>query len=322
MMKKFIIRTLLFIAPIITISGFVLFSPYDREFAFNYVRKDNDFHNSSWMYNKIFVDTSSIDAVFIGSSRTLNAVNDEYINKEFSKSKHQLNNIAAMGYYRPGRNVYYVLAKDILKYKQPKYLIIEVRLAESRFSHITFPVVAEARDIVYAPLFINHDYFPDLLYGLKMRYLYHREKLYPTLTIKAVEWPNKAYGWIPYNRVENPAKLTRLKARAWYRHGPVNEKSSSKYIRKIESLYAKQYLKKIYTLTKEANCKLVFLYLPSYGSNGIEPKERAIYERLGELWIPPIELFIDPAVYGDNNHLNLEGSDRLTKWLIKKLDEE
>ena len=86
--------------------------------------------------------------------------------------------------------------------------------------------------------------------------------------------------------------------------------------------YSRIYLKKLSELCIENNIRLKFLYIPGYGSNEKAPLEMMTYQKYGDVLIPPHEIFADPDNWGDENHLNRAGAEKLSEWVATCIRKE
>lgn len=80
-------------------------------------------------------------------------------------------------------------------------------------------------------------------------------------------------------------------------------------------------LRKLAGQAAATGTQLHFLYLQSYGEPWARIWSRDVYEALGDLWIPPAEIFQDPANWWDPNHLNERGARALAAWIATRLSE-
>jgi hypothetical protein len=72
-------------------------------------------------------------------------------------------------------------------------------------------------------------------------------------------------------------------------------------------------------LCRMNNIRILFLYLPGYGSPQTFPSEWKTYRQYGDLLIPPRVILDNTKNWFDDNHLNKAGAGELTKWIAVKL---
>ena len=110
-MKRFLKKIILFALPLFIFFSIIFFIRTDREFCYNYIKGDCDARGKLF-YKKLVSESDNIDYLFIGSSKTMNGINDQLI--EDSINAHQKNKIHLYnaGYCRFGRNLDFLLCKE------------------------------------------------------------------------------------------------------------------------------------------------------------------------------------------------------------------
>jgi len=312
-MKKFITKLLLLSIPVVLASVLILAGPYDKKFAYRYLQ--GDYQMATWIYDRIFEREDPIDVAFIGTSHTLYGVNDSLIELNISRQLGKKVRVTNLGLPHFGTNVQYAIIKDLFKAKKPKLLVLEVREVEARFSHFGFPIIADGEDILLPELIPNVYLFRDYGYALQSRITYLKEELlpverqYPKLNLTY----NHGFKVMPYNR----SLAALLQEEQQQRAKPMFYLGES--FKEIEFNLAKEYIAKIYQLTKEHEVKLIFLYLPYYNVPVARPAEYAFYNQMGEVWLTPPGILKDPSKWADLAHLNAAGATELSNWLSKEL---
>jgi hypothetical protein len=133
MKLRLYIKIVFFLIPVALV---VFFLPVNRRDASAALHEDC-FNHAIWLHDRLFINPKPADVVFFGSSRTVNGVNDSLLNRRITNI-HFLN----AGYCRFGTNLYPLLLQDVIKTKNIKKLILEVREGEDYFSHPIFPYLA------------------------------------------------------------------------------------------------------------------------------------------------------------------------------------
>ncbi|MCF8368580.1 MAG: hypothetical protein K9G76_06020 [Bacteroidales bacterium] len=304
-MKKLLINIVLFILPIWIV---VLLLPVNKRLL--YLGLENDCSNhAKWIYDRLNNNTKPIDILFLGTSQTLNSINEKIIERELNP---KVLHIANMGYCRPGRDLAYVLLKETLLTKNPKVVFIEVREDEGRYSHPIFPYLAKTSDVLMANKFFNRDYFTDVWTHFIYKLDIFQDQLY------------QSYDFVPINTQD-------------FGHGTTSDTASLSYLEEIKTKrsipgpqlsdiernfymrFSRHYLYKIDKFCRQHNIKLFFLYLPSYGIQTKIPNEYNTYVDYGEVIIPPFEIFNDPFNWYDEDHLNYSGSEKLSHWIAREI---
>lgn len=136
-MKKLSKNIILFFLPFL-IGVVVLFLiPVNKKFSFNFVKGECD-NKASWIYHRIFEDERPIDIAFMGASQTGCAIMDKTIEKLLSDSLGRNINVANLGYCRRGRDIQYVMLKELFRHKKPSILVIEVAEDEPKKATLFF----------------------------------------------------------------------------------------------------------------------------------------------------------------------------------------
>ena len=118
----------------------VLILPYNKQFGYN--RMLESCSRGDWLYQRIFKNEIPVDIAFIGSSRTICAVNDSLLESYLGV------HVANLAFCRYGRSLHYSLFKDLLRKKTPEMVVLEIRAEESRFGHPDFAHIADMEDLL------------------------------------------------------------------------------------------------------------------------------------------------------------------------------
>lgn len=303
-MKRLILHIILFLAPVFTM---ILLLPINKRYKYQYLEHDC-FNHALWIYDRMHINPAPVDIAFIGSSHTVNGINDRLIEELLGDSSVH---VANFGYCRLGRNLSYVMIKELLATKKPKLIILEVRGDEDWFSHPIFPYIADQRD-VYLPWLLYNRKLPNDLYtatGYKIEIL--KDKWYGK--IKDAPIRMGLYGWSASIDTASRAYLTQVKNSRKPSH------NMSAIERAVQMMFPRAYLRKIDRLCRTHHCKLTFLYLPQYRPVSDTVKELNTYKKYGNIIFPPDSLLNNPDLRHDGEHLNQAGADKLAVWLAQKL---
>jgi hypothetical protein len=313
MMKKFLLRFLLFLS--VFAAGVIwLFSmKNDKAFAYHYIEGDC-YNHGAWVYDRIFKNPEPIDIAFIGSSGTIHSVNENVIVKNLEGAAMNLK-VCNLGYCRLGANLYYVLTKDLLKHKKVKYLFLEVRANEDYSSHPMFPYLADTRDLLFPKLWFNKYLFTDYYNALTERINMTEQKLF----FAKQEYPYnpESFGYGASQMIADTVKLDKVKQKR--KETGIEHFSAAK--RNFNLNYPLAYLDKVVALAKANRIKIIFYYVEGYGTAYEEPQLQDYYRANGELWIAPDEIFSRKSNWMDENHLNDQGAEEYSKWLAKKISQ-
>jgi len=306
-MGKLILKILIFIALLLVI---IMAMPVDERSKFTGLKEDC-FYHAIWFHDRLFLNPKPIDIAFIGSSHTINGIDDGLIEHELD-SLHL--NVANLGYCRYGDNLYYTLVKDLLGVKKPKMIFMEVREDEDRYSHPVFPYLADPIDVLTAWPWFNRDILSDDVVSLRYRVQLARHVFLPADTLFPVR--QEVHGFASSADTVSPAILNEIKIRRME-----HKWATGSFERGFYMAFPRAYIRKIGQLCSEHNVKLVFIYLPEYASGLWQPLESSTYVKYGKILIPPREIFESTSNWGDESHLNRAGARALSAWIagtIKK----
>ena len=303
-MKRLYKNITLILFPILIVLTLI---PIDRRLKYQELKNDC-FQHGIWIYDRLYNNDKPIEIAFLGSSRTINGINDKLIEEKIGNPQMNLVNF---GYCRPGRNLHYIIAQDILKTKTLKKLIVEVRDDEDRYSHPIFPYIAENNDILLASPFFNRDIFIDLYhyYGYKLQLL--QETLFKKNEPIEIQKMDFGYGSSP--DTADARFLLKFKESERFPQ-PANKLERDFYMK-----FPRSYLRKIHQLCVDHNVELTFIYLPSFGSNLTKPLEIETYRKYGKVLFPPAEIFENMDYWHDEDHFNNAGAVALSAWIAEEL---
>lgn len=297
-MKKLYINCLLFCVPIFLL---LYLLPINNRLKYQELKNDC-FNHCLWIYDRIFTNEKPVDIAFIGSSHTINGVNDRLITSSS-------NNIQAanFGYCRLGMDLNYALAKEVIENKKPKHIIIEVRESEDRYSHPVFPHIAQSKAVVFPSLFFNKLLVSNVWTHFSYKLEIFQEGVYNYDSIAPIR--KSDYGFVTSADTVSIDILNQIRA----------EKSKPKAVtptfeEDFHQCFPRSYTKKISDLCAEQHVKLHFLYIPSYGSAD-KPNDYDEYIKYGDVMLPPKTIFNNVSNWHDDGHLNLGGSEELSLWI-------
>lgn len=307
-MKKFIKNIGIILAPVLLL---IFLLPVHRRDRYAGM-KDDCFNHGIWMYDRLHENKKAVDIAFLGSSHTINGINDELI--EDSLKKYNLN-VANLGYCRLGRNLTYTLVKEIITTKKPKVIIIEVLEDEDRYSHPVFPNIGYFSDLAFPTLLFNRDIVSDwkeaFLYKLQLNQNNLFGQQQPKINTDNPFGFASSTTFADTKSLENARKSNLLK-----------NNTLSNSARNFYMCYPRSYLNKIQTLCQQENIALYFLYLPAFGNCEKTPAEAATYQKIGKLILPPCRILNNKTYWADELHLNKIGGSELSKWIAYEIRNE
>lgn len=305
-MRKFLFHLVAFLLFPTFCTFFLYWLPVDKHYAYTFLDKGGCPGRSTWLFQQFFEDTAPIDIAFIGTSHTMNGVNDSLIAtrlKEKTGTSYRCLNLAYCDF---GRNMDFVLVKDLLAHHNPKVLFLEIRENEAQVGHKQFALLANGQDVISAPIYFNRSFFPDLYKALMMRLQYLREQFTHENEAREIIQLVADYGYNPSvglaneQDLKNEAQKSASKSPQPTAENPLN--------------YAPmEYVAKIAAMCKASNVTLVLHYLPQYGySNGSLwlGNNYACYS--AEIFRMNREFYEIPANWYDAGHLNQVGATQFS----------
>lgn len=317
-MKRFIKHIILFSIPVILAIGILFTIRVDKKFSYNFVKGECE-NKASWIYQRIAEDERNIDIAFSGASQTACAIMDELVENEINKHSQEKLSVANMGYCRRGRDLQYLMLKELFKHKTLQYLIIEVAEDEPKKSHPVFPYLSNTKDLWGSCIFFNQR-FPEAIWkATAMRFEYLKSIVFQPHF--STDNSDNKYGYRGSTQTVAP-EIVSNNSLTWQKR---LSRSKSKLIRKMELNYSMHYLEKIVQLAEANNCKVSFLYLPESGSGLEQPLLAKYYKSLSELHILPDSIINDQLNWKDATHFNDSGASLVSKFissvLVNRMDE-
>jgi hypothetical protein len=327
---KWFIFKVAFVAMILLVG--TCFLPHERYIRFQQL--EGAYAKAKWIYERIHFDETPIDIVFIGSSHTYGGIDSELLEDSLNRIKGRKLHVVNFAIPEMGRNMDYLLAREVLNNRRIKLLVLEVTDEEKRKPHDKFYLLADTKDILFAPVLINLNYFNDLmrLPGRQLKlfikslipwFFSRKNKSIKDDKFKSTfDIPKKVKaksGQDGYTRdithtlayMEEIIQRRKTKARpnvlgpdlAW-----------------LEYRYPRLYVDDIVSLAKEHEAVVRFLYLPYYSCKA-KPLDLDRYKRMGKFW-DPVKLRMDHTNFLDHAHLNWKGSRLLTHWILRQLEKD
>ena len=118
-----------------------------------------------WGYERTVFDKTPIDVAVVGNSRLGAGVSAPQLQQQLSAALGRNVNVANLSMPQEGQNTHYVIAKRLLEHHPEVKLIILSAIGQMpREGHPAFRNLADARDVVGAPILLNADYANDLAF--------------------------------------------------------------------------------------------------------------------------------------------------------------
>jgi hypothetical protein len=281
-----------------------------------------------WIYQRIHRDPTAIDVAFIGTSRTGMSIHSGRLERDLEQMGTKAS-VANLHIVKTGVDMQYVVAKELLESRKVKILVVEMLDWEDRKTHPDFIYLADSTDVLSAPLFINMNFFSNLvrLPGRQVDlFLQTQEKRFgwsaPSY-VPAYEGPNLDHSEFirtldgvrhERNGTHTRAEMEELRKEQESLITPALLPPS---MNDLEFRIPRYYMNRILDLARAHNTSVVFLYTPRYGG----PQQPAPYQRYAnraEL-VNPWALLQEYSLWDDDTHLNWEGAKRMTDFVAQEL---
>lgn len=275
---------------------------------------------AGWIYERIHFDSTPIDVVFIGTSRTVAGIDSGIVEQTCRDAGGKYCSSVNFGMLHLGRNMDWLLTREVLESRQPRLLVVEVQETEYRALHPAFPYLADEWDIVSAPVVINPSFFTDLGRLPARQVSLFAESVAPRqfdpAHYRGPHWDDATgkdrAGVVSAEKLESEQAESASAAAAKHRlPGSLQE---------FEYRANVIYLEKLLDLARKKNIEIIFLYLPMY-HDAAAPLFTNIYEKYGSTWRMPREIRNRHELWKDINHLNSAGAAALSRFLGTKVAE-
>ncbi|NWG46220.1 MAG: hypothetical protein HXY25_06690 [Alphaproteobacteria bacterium] len=293
-----------------------------------YIRADEtqQYPKTRWIYERIHFDPTPIDVAFFGSSRTGGAIQTAIVEEALARegiAAHAVNfNLPQMG-----RNLHYALVKELLESRDVPVIVLEVTEIAERHLHPQFSTIADAGDILEAPVIGNLRYARDLValpgrqLDLFLRSLPQTVGLEPAPRFEPGQYAgaNLDRGDVLIDAEGNRKSRDRtmpeaeLRAAARRFQAGIDDPLLPEALAEVEFGANRFYIRRIIALARAHGTRLVFLYLPSFGAPP-EPAERSVWGGAGPvLTVHP--LVQESHLWLDETHVNWTGSQIVSRAL-------
>ncbi len=290
-MKRFLKNLLLFSLPVILLLAYILNQEFSKEQKWS--RINGNCPKAACLYHLIHNSAKNIDIAFVGSSRTLNAINDTNLTRRLGL------HVANLGYCRFGRNLQYLICKDLFENQKPKMLFIEVGVTEDWYGHFDYGNIACGKDVLLSVSDGNPKFLRDVKTNAFMKLNLFQNKILG----KHYDTSDCISGFYSETKPHKKLKKSGLI--------PANSKSTRRN--------SEIYLEKIIALCKQNNCAIFFHFLPNYGGHSFKPHYIDYYRKQGVVISGLPEL--DKSKYwNDISHFNRLGSAVYSEYIFNFIE--
>lgn len=305
-MKQFVKKIIIFCIPFLLMATILFIIPFNKQFGYLYI-KGSCFNRGAFIYDRVFENNNPVDVAFIGTSHTLNAINDSLLETTFPNT-----NFSNIAYCWQGINMEYVLLKDVITQKHPDKIVFEVREREEQISHKMFPYIADNNDIWQQPFLSNPSCFGNVLTALATRVEMQTKQKHVILNNNVT---NKKFGFEARGEFASISDLEKSKQVQFNNYN----NSTGKLMNDTLSGYTLFYFEKMMQLCTQYNVQIYFIYLPNYGGVLAESINISSYKKYGTVLLPPDSIMNNKNNWANTSHLNSKGAQLLTTWLADNL---
>ena len=273
-----------------------------------------------------------MDIVFIGTSHTVFGVDSTVVEQSCRAAGGERCRTVNFAMPHLGRDLHWLIGREVLESRKPRLLVIEVQEKEPRAMHPAFPYLANADDLIAAPMIVNTAYFPNLTrLPLRQASLWART-IMPTLFGSRTKFDPGLYRgphWddtyaeagslehpvadpSPRIAVHSAAELEFERAHPQSTEGAGFQLPSP--LHALEYRATITYLGKLTSLAQLKGIPVRFLYMPSYGETK-PPEFSRYYQLAAPVWQMPKDVRLRPELWLDVGHLNYAGATRFSRWL-------
>ena len=299
--------------------------PHDRYIRYQQLT-DSDLFRTRWVYERIHYDKTPIDVAIIGSSRVEAGISAPVLEKELTEKFGRQIYVANLAIPQEGRNLHYLVARELIeKHPETKIILLSV-VEQDDVTHSAFRYLADVKDLLHAPLAINHYYFLDAGFLPYRQMSYFVQTLFPrwfgvSRTFRqdyagtAMDTTHSFYlpsgKLVDRDAVASPEKLAAGSKQIIETDGGVWHPSTS--WQTLNNPLEPEYTKRLADLARAHCVEVVFVRLPFYNSPS-NMYDAGFYRTLGPL-LDAQQLSADPHSYSDAGHFNRYGIDRVSPWL-------
>jgi len=272
---------------------------------------------AGWIYERIHFDPTPIDVVFIGTSRTVAGIDSAIVEQTCRNAGGKYCSSVNFALLNLGRNIHWLLAREVIQARNPRLLVVEVQETEFRALHPLFPYLADPVDIVSAPLVINTSYLPDLGRLPARQISLFAENLALSLfgaEMKFVPSHYRGPHWDDTSKFQsNVVSVAELeRERTHLASVGAGKLRLPTPLRQFEYRANIFYLKKLLNLAREKNISICFLYIPTFNRTST-PVFANLYDKFGPTWQVSEEIANRHELWRDVDHLNYDGAVALSK---------
>jgi hypothetical protein len=291
------------------------------------------YSKATWIYERATYDKTPIDIAFIGTSHTLNAVDSVTVENSINNKNNSFKHVVNFAIPHFGRDMHKLIIKLLIEKKAPEVILIEIRESEERDQHPATHYLADASELLNAPLLVNLRYFGNLMrLPLRQSSLFLKTS-FPEFFGANANFKADNYAGTHLNftteftngkirdNVHNKSDLEKY-SEQWNQENAFKLNRDNEFKNFIYFNANWLNLKSAIELAKSNGIKVYFTYLPNYGASP-KPIDALVYENIAPiLYVKDDSVLHDPKHWYDLGHLNGTGAIAYSNEISKILTEE
>lgn len=311
--------------------GLLVLLPHDRYYRFQEYRLAET-RTADWIYERLHFDDTPIDIALIGTSRMAGGVSAPALAKAYCALTGRRVRVANLAIPQFGRGMDFVIAQEMFRTKTPELVVMQITEVEGRRPHPGFQTLADARDILAAPILINLGWAEDLA-ALPGRQLSLFLKTVLDRPAVAAEFDPRRYAGPDVDRTRSIPRIDggvidrtgtmereRLeRIAAARRAGFTRTYLLPEPLRDLEYRVSHRYLDRVHAMARQAGAQVAYAYMPGYGFRGAVPEHVAALAEGFEIWRIHDEVLGDHRMWLDGNHTNHAGAQVATQALGRRI---
>ncbi|MEL6362113.1 MAG: hypothetical protein AAFR21_13630 [Pseudomonadota bacterium] len=294
---------------------------------------DGTTQKADWIYARLTFNPTPVDVALIGTSRTGAGLSAPRIEAAYCMATGQRIHIANLSIPQTGRNLHAVIVKELLQHKSPGLILVEMNEHEARKPHPGFIFLADAEDILRAPVLINLNFASDLL-RLPGRQL----DLFMSGLLPNGSRVDSAQDHLSSDHLDRTDRLVLrdgsivsrdvIVDRPYLTREKTRRTQSAKathvlpeFLYPLEYRFSRIYLERIEEAAANAGAQIDYAYLPAWEEPTFPPTLAAELGGRKPSFVPTPDIANDPDLWLDPTHLNAAGARALTaefaEWLVQ-----
>jgi hypothetical protein len=311
---------------------FACLLPHDR-----YIRYQQPSLNGSylfrtrWAYERIHFDKTPIDVAVVGSSRAEGSISAPVLEKELTEKFGRPIHVTNIAIPNEGRNLHYLMARELLEnHPETRILLVSV-VEQAEITHPAFRYLADAGDLLRAPLLINHYYFTDAAFLPYRQMSYFVQTQFPSWFGMSRTFRRDYLGTgldttytfhLPDGTVVDRYHVARPQELAAESRKLIEENGGQWRPRSrwnaLNNPLETEYTKRLASLAQQHSVEIIFVHMPFYKSIP-NMYDKSFYAGFGP--VLDAEQYNDnPNDYSDAPHFNRYGTDLISQWLKSSID--